>query len=131
MEVAIAILTMAFVALAIVVIINGCELYRHKYKIEELIRDIQLLEGTQERFSEHLMKMNDLKKEIDSIKEDFTDFERDHKILDKLKDIPLQTWQIPCADPNVPCMNPFGDCINCPRRGLTGVITTNNTDKLQ
>lgn len=131
MEVAIAILTMAFVALAIVVIINACELYRHKYKIEELIRDIQLLEGTQERFSEQLMKMNDLKKEIDSIKDDFTDFERDHKILDKLKDIPLQTWQNPCADPNVLCMNPLRDCINCPRRGLTGVITTGNTNKLQ
>lgn len=70
-------------------------------------------------------RIKSLKKELDALKADFTDFERDHKIMERLKDIPLQSWQNPCYDPNLPCMNPQKDCINCPRTGLTdGIITT-------
>lgn len=58
-----------FVALVCLfqIIILTCEATRQKRQIEELIRDIQLLEGTQERFSEQLMKMNELNQRLNNL----------------------------------------------------------------
>ena len=62
------------------IIILTCEATRQKRQIEELIRDIQLLEGTQERFSEQLMKMNELNQRLNNLEWHVTNLNALHKV---------------------------------------------------
>lgn len=87
--------------------------------VRQLRKELQILEGTQSKMSDELLKMNDLDKRI--------------SVLEKTStiNIPIQgqTLYPPCYFENGICTNPFHDCVGCPRQfgGGTTITTTDRT----
>lgn len=52
--------------------------------IDQLIHELQVLEGIQSKMADELLKMNDLDSRLNALQDDFTDIARDFKALTTL-----------------------------------------------